>query len=101
MDSTHHRPSSSNAVPSFRDMLIAREKAVKQQLAIYVKNLNRLELREAKYGCLDVPTSLSNEIESTRKQIYHLTRELCRQEGILPILEAISQGKSTERILQG
>ena len=93
------RFSPENATPSFRDMLIAREKAVRQQLAVYVENLNRLELQAARYG-LDIPTPLFNKIEYTRKQIYHLARELCRQEGILPVLEAISQDESIDRMLQ-
>jgi hypothetical protein len=89
MDSTYHRSSSENATPSFRDMLIiAREEAVKQQLAVYVKNLNHL-LQKAMCGALNIPTNLLNEIEETREQIYHLTRELKRQEGILPQLEAL------------
>jgi hypothetical protein len=82
MKMKHHRYSSENAMPSFRDMLITREEAVKQQLAIYIENLNHLELQKAQRG-LDVPTSLSNEIEYTRQQIYQLMRELQRQGGIL------------------
>jgi hypothetical protein len=82
MKMKHHRYSSENAMPSFRDMLITREEAVKQQLATYIENLNHLELQKAQRG-LDIPTSLSNEIEYTRKQIYQLMRELQCQEGIL------------------
>ena len=95
MNSTHRRSSSENATPSFRDMLIEREEAVKQQLAICLKNLNRLEIQKAQYS-LSVPTPLSNEIEHTREQIYHLMRELQRKEGILPALEALSQSESIE-----
>jgi diadenosine tetraphosphatase ApaH/serine/threonine PP2A family protein phosphatase len=96
MDTTYDRSPSEDATPSFRDMLITmREEAVKQQLAIYMKNLNRLELQKAQYG-LNVPTPLSNEIEHTREQIYHLTRELRRQGGILPELEALPQGESID-----
>jgi hypothetical protein len=90
MNTKHHRFSSENATPSFRDMLIAREEAVKQQLAVYMENLNRLELQRAKHG-LDVPTSLSSEIEYTFERIYHLTRELRCQEGILSELEQIDK----------
>lgn len=90
-----------DAAPCLYEVLIAiREEAVKQQLAVYVENLNHLELQAAQYG-LDIPTPLFNKIKYTREQIYHLTRELQRQEGILPVLEAISQGKSIDRMLQG
>jgi len=99
MNSPHRRSSSKNATPSFRDMLIAREEAVRQQLAIYVRNLNHLELQAARYG-LDIPTPLFNKIKYTREQIYHLTRELQRKEGILPVLEAISQEESIDRMLE-
>ena len=88
--------SSESATPSFRDMLITiREEAVKQQLAIYLKNLNRLEIQKAYYG-LDVPTHLSNEIEYTREQIHRLIRELRRQEGILAALETLPQNQPIE-----
>ena len=98
MDNTiYHRPSPENATPSFRDMLIEREKTVKQLLAIYVKNLNRLEIREAEYGVLDVPTRLSNEIEHTHERIDRLMKELQGQEGILPVLKALSQSESIDR----
>jgi hypothetical protein len=90
MRTTYRRYSSENAVPPFRDILIKREGAVRQQLAVYIENLNRLEIREAKCG-FNVPTDLSNEIEYTRDKICHLTRELRRQEGILSELEALPQ----------
>jgi len=77
----------------FHEMIAIREEAVKQQIAVYVKNLNHLELQAAQHG-LSVPTHLLNEIEHTREQIYYLARELRRQEGILPVLEAISHSES-------
>jgi hypothetical protein len=80
--------------PGFEILIARREKAVKQQLAVYVRNLNHLELQAAQYG-LDIPTPLLSKIKYNREQIYHLVRELSRQEGILPVLEAISQGKSS------
>jgi hypothetical protein len=90
MNIEYHRSWSMNDTPSFHDMLIKREETVKQQLAIYIENLNCLEIRKAQYG-LDVPTHLSNEIEYTRKQIHRLIRELQCKEDILSELEALSQ----------
>jgi hypothetical protein len=90
-----------DVTPCLNEALIAiREKAVREQLAVHVRNLNHLELQAAQYG-LSVPIHLLNEMEHTREQIYHLTKELLRQEGILPVLEAISQGEPTDRMLQG
>ena len=90
-----------DVTPRFHEILMAiREEAVKQQLEVHLENLNRLEFQAAQYG-LDIPTPLFNKIKYTREQIYHLVRELCRQEGILPVLEAISQGEPTDRMLQG
>lgn len=85
---------------TFRDMLIEREKVVKQQLAIYMKNLNRLQIQKAQYG-LDFPTHLANEIEYTHEQIDRLMKELQGQEGILPVLKALSRSESIDRMLQG
>jgi hypothetical protein len=97
MNIKYNHSSSSNDTPSFRDMLITiREEAVKQQLAVYVKNLNRLEIQKAYWG-LDVPTHLSNEIQYTREQIHRLIRELRRQEGILAALEALPQSEPIDR----
>jgi hypothetical protein len=90
MGTTYHRSLSENAAPPVRDILTKREEAVRQQLAVYIENLNRLEIREAKCG-FNVPTDLSNEIEYTRDKICHLTKELRRQEGILSELEALPQ----------
>ena len=87
-----------DAIPCFHEMFTAREEAVKQQLAVHVRNLNHLELQAAQYG-LDIPIPLLNKIKYTREQIYHLARELQRQEGILSVLEAISQGESIDRML--
>ena len=96
-DTVYHHSLFSNDTPSFRDIFAMREEAVRQLLAIYMKNLTRLEIREAEYGVLDVPTRLSNEIERTREQIDHLMKEHQGQEGILPVLKVLSQGESMDQ----
>lgn len=68
-----------------------REKAVNEQLAIYIRNLNRLEIEKAQHG-LRVPTGLANEIEYTYGQIERCTKELQREAGILQWLRDVCQG---------
>jgi hypothetical protein len=53
----------------------ARRESILEQLKIYHRNLNHLREKEAKFG-LDVPTHLSNEIETTEEAIARLEQEL-------------------------
>ena len=83
MNAQYERSLSATTAPSFCDrLIIEREEAVKQQLAIYLRNLARLELRKARHG-MDPSTQLLNEIDYTREQIDRLIRELQCKEGIL------------------
>ena len=86
------RPRSEETAPHFFDTLISmREEAVNRQLAIYIQNLNRLEIEKAQYG-LSVPTGVANEIEYTYGQIERCTRELQCEAGILRWLRDVCQG---------
>ena len=73
---------SEETAPPFYTLVSMREEAVNRQLAIYIRNLNRLEIEEAQRG-LSVPTAVANEIEHTYEQIERCTKELQREAGIL------------------
>ena len=80
------RPWSEETAPPFYTLISMREEAVNEQLAIYIQNLNRLEIEKAQYG-LSVPTGVANEIEYTYGQIERCTREIQREAGILRWLD--------------
>ncbi len=82
---------SEETAPPFYTLVSMREEAVNEQLAIYIRNLNRLEIEKAQHG-LRVPTGLANEIEYTYGQIERCTKELQREAGILQWLRDVCQG---------
>ncbi|RME73307.1 MAG: CHAT domain-containing protein, partial [Chloroflexi bacterium] len=52
-----------------------RIQSLREQLRIYHRNLDRLQVKKAKYG-LDVPTHVANEIEEMQKAIAQIEEEL-------------------------
>ena len=54
----------------------AHQRALRRELAQQTKNLDNARNRAAKYGVLDVPTRIINEIESYEERIVVLKQEL-------------------------
>ena len=56
-----------------------RQASLRRQLVIHQKNLNRLEEQAAKYGSVDVPLRLSNQIDEERAVVKKLRISLTNQ----------------------